>query len=199
MSDDDAAREHFERVPGDRARVDHRELEGECERNLGELALERAATWPRRAGALRALAAESAARPRTGAARRRRCGGPGKADIAAGDGSAARDEARQALRAFQAFEMNARDAGLPRGPCGAPAVGRRRGRCYAPVRGRQGVAGEARATASAARRKTHWRAVAAARGALGDAGFDAAWTEGKGWTLEQAIRCALASEVPVTA
>jgi hypothetical protein len=41
-----------------------------------------------------------------------------------------------------------------------------------------------------AHRVAHERAVAAARGALGDAAFGAAWAEGGQWTPEQALDAA---------
>ena len=48
-----------------------------------------------------------------------------------------------------------------------------------------------------ARRSEPWRnAIAAARSALGDAAFDAAWSEGNAWEMEQATRNALAPVAP---
>ena len=44
-----------------------------------------------------------------------------------------------------------------------------------------------------ARHEQRWRSdVAASRAALGDPAFEAAWAEGEGWSLDQALRHAAA-------
>ena len=117
----------------------------------------------------------------------------GKADLAGGDTDAARVKLAEALRAFQAFEMNAEVLGCLEDHARLvqtlglvdDAM-----RLYAAT----SAARERLALRRPLRSEQRWGAgIAAARTAVGDAAFDAAWTEGRTWNLEVAIGRALAS------
>jgi predicted ATPase len=190
VSDDVRAREYFEQSLSTAHAIDHRELEGECELALGELALDEGDLDAARARFTRSLEVCRNAENKRGEAIA--LWWTGKAEAAGGDSEAARVKLGRALRALQAFEMHAEvlacledHAELMHtlGPAdegarlfGAVETLRERLRLSLPPRREQ-------------RRR---RAIAAARAALGDAAFDAAWSDGRGWELEQATRCALA-------
>ena len=143
---------------------------------------------------------KSAARPRTGGAKRWRCGGPGRSDLAEGDGDAARDKLEPGAARLPGLRDERRDAELPRGPCGAAAVGRRRAPMPRACTRRSRLRG----------RGLRYRVRRAARSVLATPSrrHAARWAtprstprgprERRGrWT--HAIQRALASELPVTA
>ncbi len=186
VSDDVGARAHFEQCLVIARDLDNLEIIGECERVLGELSLEAGDLDAARARFTRSLEVCSGTENKRGEAMA--LWWMGKADVAAGEIDAARAKLATALSALQAFEMNAEllccledhAALLQSANIADEAV-----RLFAAVeslRARLLLRGPPRGEA---RRRA---AIAAARTALGDAAFDRAWSDGRGWELEQAIR-----------
>ena len=145
-----------------------------------------------RACAFRALAGSLPRTPRTSEATRWRFWWMGKVDVASGDPKSARSKLGEALRAFQSFEMNGEVVDCLEDHAElAQTLGHIDDavRLYSAVEAfRERLRCRARRVARSA--WTH--AIAAARSALGDAAFDAAWSEGNAWELDQATRNALA-------
>ena len=157
---------------------------------LGQLALERGDLPAARARFERALAVCQDAGDKRGAATA--LWWLGKADVAGGDTASARLRLGEALQAFQSFEMNAEVLGCLEDHArlahslGFPEEAARLYAVAAAIR-------ERLVLPRAPRGDQRWRDdVAAARQALGDAAFDAAWAEGRKWELKAAIHRALA-------
>ena len=120
----------------------------------------------------------------------------GKADIAIGEFELARSHFEAALRAFQTFEMNAEVLGcLEDEAFLAQTCGRAEdaARLYAAAEYQRERRALIRSPRSGRRRQD---VIAAARANLGDTAFETAWSEGRAWELEEAIRCALAVAPP---
>ncbi len=199
VSDDVEARNYFEQCLAIARAIVHRELEGECELYLGELALDGGDLQAARARFERSLEVSKDAENKRGEAIA--LWWTGKADIASGDGAAARSKLGTALLAFHAAQMHAEILGCIED--------------HAALLRSLGIVGEAVricAAAAAARERLmvvrpvrsvrRWEdGIAAARTAIGDAAFDAAWRDGQAWSLDMAIRRALAPAPaqPVTA
>ena len=82
---------------------------------------------------------------------------------------------------------------MPRGLRGAAACGGAVGRCGPPAVGHDLYSCGARASRSP-RDEPKWLAnIGAARAALGDAAFDAAWSKGEQWAFDDAIEYILES------
>jgi predicted ATPase/class 3 adenylate cyclase len=167
------------------------ELEGECERMLGEVALEKSDILTARARFTRALEVCSGAGDKRGEATALWC--LGKIDVVEGHTDSARIRLGGALRVFDAFEMRAEllecledHAALARS-VGLVEEAVRQYAATAIARERLGLALRPR---EALRKQA---ALAAMREALGDAAFDAAWTDGQRSEVEEAIRRALTS------
>ena len=117
----------------------------------------------------------------------------GKVDLAAGAHDAARTKLSGALRAFQAFDMFAELLGCLEDHSElVTAIGRvsdavRLGGAIESLRGR-------RALARAPRDDRRWKAfLAEVRDALSPAEFERAWTDGKTWEMQDAVRFAHAA------
>jgi non-specific serine/threonine protein kinase len=191
LIDDRTAREHFEKCLAIVQSIKHQEMEGECERNLGELALA-AGDLP----AAQERFAQSLQICRDAEDKRNEsialwC--LGKTDAVTGDQDSAGRRFAEALSAFRALEM--RDEALD---CLEDCA------VLLQAVGESGNAVRVQAAAAAVRHtlalrrsprnETKWRRnVDAARAAIGEPTFDAAWSDGSGWTLDAAIDCALAS------
>jgi tetratricopeptide (TPR) repeat protein len=190
VSDDAGARAHFEQCLAIAGEVDNLEIVGECERVLGELALDGGDLDAARARFTRSLEVCRDTENKRGEAMA--SWWMGKADLAEGDADAARAKLGSALRALQNFEMNSEllccledHAALLQSVDSADEAVR----LYAAVAGlRERLALPPPPRGEVRRR----HAIAAARAALGDAPFDAAWSEGGTWEMEQAVRRALA-------
>ena len=190
LSDSDAARKDFEQSLAIALAVRHRELEGECERNLGELALHGGDLSAARTRFERSLEVFRAAEDKRGEATA--LWWMGRADIVAGSGDSARSQLGKALVAFQAFEMNGELLGCLEDLAGilqSLGLSVEAIRLYAAAE-----TARERLRLRRPRRSDHrWRAgVAEARGAVGDAAFNAAWEEGSAWELQKAARIAFA-------
>ena len=116
----------------------------------------------------------------------------GKADIANGDATSAREKLGIALRAFQAVEMNAELLACIEDHAGLLcAVGTTQEcvRIYAAV----AAARERLMLRRPPRSEQAWEdSITAARNTLGDEAFTSAWAEGRAWPLGTAIKRALA-------
>jgi len=199
VADDAGARDYFEQCLAIARAIVHRELEGECELYLGQLALEAGDLAAARTSFTRSIEVCRDAENKRGGAMA--LWWMGKADIGQGDGESARIKLSAALRAFQSFEMHAEVLACIEdlaellqslGPV-EEAV-----RIYAAA----AAARERLVLRRPARGTRRWQGnIHAARKAVGDALFDAAWSEGQTWQLDVAIGRAMASvpAQPVTA
>jgi predicted ATPase/class 3 adenylate cyclase len=191
QADFGGAQELFEQCLVIARSVKHQELESDCERNLGELALSEGNLASAQAQFARSLKVCRDAQDKRGEAIT--LWRIGKTDAKSGDHESARERMAEALRAFKAFEMNAealdcledyaellnsavRFDGAARVYAAAAAV-------------RKLLALRRSPRGEAARQKS----VEATRAALGQAAFDAAWSAGQTWGLDEAIDHALAS------
>ena len=194
VADSAQARDYFEQCLAIARSIDHRELESECELFLGELSLQAADLPAARDRFTRSLEVAKDSENTRGEALA--LWWIGKADIAGGDSENARINLGAALRAFQASEMHAEMLGCIEDHAGLWAslgIAHEAARIY----GAAAAARERLVLRRSARSVKDWEAgVAAARAALGDRAFDAAWAEGQTWQLEMAVRRAL---TPATA
>ena len=197
VDDDETARQHFEQCLLIGRDLKHCEIESECERMLGEITLEAGDVPGSRARFARSLEVCRGAGDKRDEATSLWC--MGKADVAAGDSDLARTRLDAALRAFQAFEMNAEVLGCLEDHARlAHSVGRYEDatRLYAAAASQR----ERLALARPPRSERRWRdAVTATREVLGDAAYAAAWSEGLGWKLDEAIGHALTAATLVEA
>jgi predicted ATPase/class 3 adenylate cyclase len=199
QADDAGARELFEQCLALARSIKHLELESECERDLGALALGAGNVQAARARFALSLKICRDAEDKRGEAITLWC--LGKTDAASGDHESARKKLAEALRAFEAFEMNSEALDcledyaelLHFGGGFDHAV--RVFAAAASIRDAHMLPGSPR---RAVKRQKN---VEAARATLGAAAFDAAWSEGRTWGLGEAIRHALAAaaDSPVTA
>jgi predicted ATPase/Tfp pilus assembly protein PilF len=188
---DSDARELFERSLTIARSIKHQELESDCERNLGELALSAGDLQGARTRFARSLKVSQDAEDKRGEAIT--LWRFGKADAVSGDHDSARKKLADALRALQTFEMSAEAL-----DCLEDYVKllERAGQCESAVR--TSAATTALRAMLGLPRSPHREAemqarIKAARVELGDAAFDAAWSGGRTWTLDEAIDKALAS------
>jgi len=191
LADHDNARRHFEQCLDIARSIMHRELESECERMLGELALDQGDIPAARGRLMRSLEVCRNAEDKRGEATA--LWWTGKTDLASGDGDSARVKLGDALRAFRAFEMNAELLGCLEDHAGLlQSLGRADDavRLYATVEHYR----ERLVLQRPSRSEHRWgNNIAAARAAIGDSAFGAAWAEGRTWELDEAVRRALSS------
>ena len=190
QGDDDNAQQLFEQCLVICRSIEHYELESECERDLGELALRAGNLQAARVRFTRSLKICQDAQDKRGEAIA--IWFSGRVDAAGGRSESACRKFAEALPAFQAYGMNS-EALDCLDDCAAllHAAGRfddavRLQAAAAALREPLGL----RSPESVAKQK---REVDAARGSLGAERFEAAWSVGKTWTLEQSIRHALES------
>jgi predicted ATPase/class 3 adenylate cyclase len=199
LADDGSAKELFEQCLGLARSIKHLELESGCERNLGELALIAGDLQTAQARFTRSLKVCRDAEDKRGEAIT--LWHLGTTDAASGDHDSARKKLADALRAFQAFEMTSEALDCLEDYAGLLQFAGRSDHSVrvfaaaASVRDAHMLPGSPR---RAARRQKN---VEAARSTLGGSAFDAAWSEGRTWGLDEAIKHALASaaDLPVTA
>ena len=171
--------------------IEHRELESECERNLGELALKAENLQAARARFTRSLKICQDAQDKRGEAIT--LWRLGKTDAACGDHDLARKRLSEALLALQAFEMNSElldcleDYASLLGATGHTETCIRIYAAAASVRNTLGLPRSAR------REDEMQSRVKAARAELGERAFEAAWLMGRIWSRDEAIEHALAS------
>jgi predicted ATPase/class 3 adenylate cyclase len=174
--------------------IKHQELESDCERNLGELALS--------AGNLRVAQARFARSLKICRGGEDKRGGTialwslGRVDAANGNHTAARRKFAEALPAFQSFGMSpeALDC-LEDYAVLLHALGRSDGavQLHAAAASIRAAFALPRSRRDEPKRQAN---IDAARAAIGDTAFDAAWSEGQTWALAMAIERALAPANP---
>jgi predicted ATPase/class 3 adenylate cyclase len=171
--------------------IKHQELESDCERNLGELALSAGDLQSARTRFARSLKVCQDAEDKRGEAIT--LWRFGKADAASGDHDSARKKLADALRALQTFEMSAEVLDCLEDYVKLLELG---GQCESAVRTSAATAAlrEMLGLPRSPHREAEMQArIKAARAELGDAAFDAAWSSGRTCTLDEAIEQALAS------
>ena len=189
-ADEINARSFFEQCLAIAQDIRHQELESECERSLGDLALGAGDLATARERFERSHKVCQDAEDKRGEAIS--LWRLGRSDLASGEFASARKRLAEALRALQAFEMNAEVLDC------LEDFAR-----YLQHEGRFEEAVSARAAASAVREAlalprssradAAWHADnATARAALGGAEFEAASSMGRKWSLEAAIEQVLA-------
>jgi hypothetical protein len=167
----------------------HGELEGECERILGEVALEEGDFVAARARFTRSLEVCSGAEDKRGEATALWC--LGKMDIVEGNAGSARMRLSGALRVFRAFEMRAELLGcLEDHATLTRSVGSVEDavRQYATATVFRERLGLVRSPRNEQRVQAEFAAM---RESLGGAAFEAAWADGLRRELQDAIRSAL--------
>ena len=185
QGDDDGARSLFEEALPIARSIDNLELESECERNLGELALRTNDLPAAQLRFTRSLKICRDAQDKRGEAITR--WRLGKADAARGDHEAACKGLIDALLALRAFEMNMEALDcledyarlLHEVSRSEDAVG-----VFAAAAAGRKVLMLPR---SARRESERQESIEAARAALGNLAFDAAWSAGAQWTLDEAV------------
>ena len=199
QADDDGARSLFEQCLPIARSIENLELESECERNLGELALRTNDLPAAQARFTRSLTICRDAQDKRGEAITR--WRLAKADAARGDHEAAFKGLIDALRALRAFEMNTEAL-----DCLEDYA-----RLLQSVNRSEDAVGVFAAAAagrellmlprSARRESERQESIEAARAVLGKIAFDAAWSAGAQWTLDEAVARASASTIvaPVSA
>jgi tetratricopeptide (TPR) repeat protein len=185
QGDDDGARSLFEQALPIARSIDNLELESECERNLGELALRTNDLPAAQLRFTRSLKICRDAQDKRGEAITR--WRLGKADAARGAHEAACKGLADALLALRAFEMN-----MEALDCLEDYA-----RLLHEVSRSEDAVGVFAAAAAgrkvlmlprAARRESERQdSIEAARAALGNLAFDAAWSAGAQWTLDEAV------------
>ncbi len=178
--------------------IRHQELESECEESIGDLALRPGDLREAEARFARALKICRDAEDKRGEAIA--VWSLGRVDAANGHHDAARRKFADALPAFQSFGMNAEaldcvdDCAALLCAVDRPDDAVRLHAAAATIRG-------ALALQSSGPGGARESDLAAARRALGEAAFAAAWSEGSAWTLEATVERArtLSTAVAVTA
>jgi len=196
VGEDSLAVSQFQKCLQVARELEYADLECDCELMLGELSMEAGDVEAARATFARAMQiARDAGDKRCETTALWRLG---EAALSAGDLEGARTRLVGALRAFQAFDMYVELVGCLED--------------YATLLRLSGsvvAAAQIYAAAETARKllvlprnpkqAQRWNeSVAAARAALGDADFQRAWSEGGSWQANQAVQCALTSELGPT-
>ena len=192
------ARQHFEQCLTIARSLKHQEMECECERGMGEIALGAGDLQAARSRFSRSLKVCRDAEDRRNEAIALWC--LAKTDTIGSDHHSARKKYCEALGIFQALEMRAEALDCLE-DCAVflHGVGESDGavRLQAAATAVRGNLALPRPPRGEAKRQEN---IDAARAVLGEAAFNAAWSEGKGWNLDQAIEYALASmTVPAVA
>jgi non-specific serine/threonine protein kinase len=191
LGDDAKASVHLEQCLTIARELRNQEIEGECELMLGEAAFEAGDGAQACLRFKRSLTVCREAGDKRGEANATYW--LGKADLHDGNIASARGRLGDALRAFQAFEMWEELLGCLEGHTGLTSA-----------EGRSDIALQIAAAAEVARnrlglpraprREQRWQLqLEALRRATGIAAFDAAWNEGQGWQLDQALLRALSA------
>jgi predicted ATPase len=190
QDDDAAASKLFLECLGLARNIRHAELEGECERNLGELALAARDLPGARARFTRSLEICRSAEDKRNEAIALWC--LGKADVLAGDPASARARFADALRTFEVSQMSSEaldcleDFAALMQTSARPDLAARAHSATVAIRERLAIPRLHRAE------PRRLASIEAARAALGEEAFDAAWADGATWALDDAIDAALA-------
>jgi len=189
IADDLQARAHLEQCLAIARDLEHCEIQSECLRMLGGIALEAADVSGAREWFTRSLEACKGADDRRDEATS--LWWMSKADAAAGDLALAQEHLATALKALVAFEMNAEILGCLEDQASL-ARGRGEAEAAAHLLGAAEAQRERLDLARPPRSQQRWLdEVAATRGQLDAAAFDAAWSAGRQWELQDAVKRAL--------
>jgi tetratricopeptide (TPR) repeat protein len=191
QGDDAGAKELFEQCLALVRSIKHQELESECERSLGELALAAGNVQDAQARFSRALEVCRDAEDKRGEAITLAC--LGRNDRVRGDYESARKKLAEALRTFEAFEMNSEALDCLEDYTELLHAG---GRFEDAVRlhaATDAIRMALTLPRSPRREVGRQETLGAARAALGEAPFDAAWAAGHAWAFDDAIERALAT------
>ncbi|HEY1328719.1 MAG TPA: adenylate/guanylate cyclase domain-containing protein [Casimicrobiaceae bacterium] len=191
VGDDESARACLEQSLPIAHDAGHGEVEAECERLLGELALDAGDMHGARERFARALGISRGAEDTRGEAIA--LWYMGRAELAAGIFDVAEQRLATALAAFQSFRMNAEALGCLEDFATLLRVGGevdKAVRLYAAIE----AARERLALPRRPRAVPGWEGeLLSARAALGDAAFEAAWTNGSSRLLDETIDAVLAT------
>ncbi len=169
-------------------------MESECERNLGEIALGAGNLQAAQSRFARSLTVCRDAEDKRNEAIALWC--LAKTDTVSGDHDSARKKLAEALGSFRALEMRAEaldcleDCAVLLQAIGESDRAVRLQAAAATVRGTLALPRSPRGEAN---RQAN---IAEARAALSEAAFNVAWSDGSGWTLDEAIERALISTDP---
>jgi non-specific serine/threonine protein kinase len=193
LGHDREAGDRFESCAAIASRIKHRELEIECDRMLGALSLEAGDLTRARARFLSSLEACRYAGDKRAEAIA--LWWIGKTHLVAGELEPARENLDEALRAFRTFEMRPEMIGCIEDlALLAQTLGHVEDalRLYSSA----SIARERLTMPRTPRVERRWKdSVAAAQRSLGEEQFRAAWSAGRDWRLEDAVRHALAMQV----
>jgi predicted ATPase/class 3 adenylate cyclase/tetratricopeptide (TPR) repeat protein len=191
---DDEARHFFEQSLAIARDVKYQETESDCERMLGQLSLEQTDLPSARRRFERALQVCEVAGDKRGAAAARWW--LAKVDIATGDIGSARRRLGQALLVFESFEMRAEAIGSIE-DLALLANLMERPEEAARLHGAASALRDRLMLPRPPRDECRWRdKLAALRTVLGEAAFEVAWAEGRGWQFNEAVKRALALSEP---
>jgi len=194
LADEGTAQEHFERCLTIARSIKHQEMECECERNLGEIALGAGNLQAAQSRFARSLKVCRDAEDKRNEAIALWC--LAKTDTVSGDHDSARKKLAEALGSFRALEMRAEALDCLE-DCAVllQAVGESDGavRLQAAASAARGALALPRSPSREARWKEN---IAAARATISETAFNAAWSDGSGWTLDESIEHALISTAP---
>jgi len=191
---DDEARHFFEQSLAIARDVKYQETESDCERMLGRLSLEQTDLPSARRRFERALQVCEVAGDKRGAAAARWW--LAKVDIATGDIGSARRRLGQALLVFESFEMRAEAIGSIE-DLALLANLMERPEEAARLHGAASALRDRLMLPRPPRDECRWRdELAALRTVLGEAAFEVAWAEGRGWQFNEAAKRALALSEP---
>jgi predicted ATPase/class 3 adenylate cyclase/Tfp pilus assembly protein PilF len=199
LADDAEARKHFEQCLTLAKSLEDMELESECERNLGEIALDAGDVQDAQARFARSLQISRDAEDKRNESIALWC--LARTDIVLGNLDSARKRLAEALRSFEALEIRAEQLDcLEEYAALLHASGQsdRAVRLQAATTSIRNALALPRSLRAEPRRQQN---VDAARAALGEAAFSAAWAEGQPWAIDDAIEYALEAiaAAPVTA
>jgi predicted ATPase/class 3 adenylate cyclase len=190
VGDDAQARQELERCLAIARDIGHGEILVEGERMLGEIALEAGDVAEARSRFARSLELCQGGKDKRDESTS--LWWMGKADLAAGDEERARERFATALQGFQDFEMTAELLGCLEDHA---FFAHRHGDDDAAARLCAAVAShrDRLKLARAPRAERRWRdGLANVRAGLGDARFEACWSDGLEWGLEESVRRARA-------
>ena len=187
------ARSHLEQCLEIAREIRHQEVEGECERVLGEVAFERADLVQASLRFKRSLTVCREAGDKRGEANALRW--LARLDLQAGDLASARVRLSDAMRAFRAFEMREELLGCLEDHA---ELAQAEGKVEIAVGLAASAAGsrERLCLTRSPRGELRWQAlIGRLRRTMTEAPFDSAWDEAQQWQIDEAIRQALSSQI----
>jgi len=192
LGDNDGARDLFQQCLSLSRSISQQEVEAECERNLGELALAASDLQTAQDRFVRSLKLCQEAEDRRNEALAQWC--LGKTDAARGDFAAARARFDDALREFESFQMTSEALDCLEDYAAALQATERTDDAVRVLAAAAAIRQRLTIPLLRPREAQRRAGIEAARTALGAARFDAAWSAGQLWGLDDAIEHARGSE-----